>query len=226
MRNIFEARYAGRAREAHANKIKTVLFTIIKSAVVAKELKFHGDYETEIDLIDYNLAGTNVRFVHLEITRGQPGEYGVGAEYREAYNRADSVLSLDIIVPNGISNRFLNVLGVELSDVLRHELEHADQTDEELAASDKTEEDKFGSVQDMGNYYMSHVETQANISGFMSKAKQRRAPFSDILGDELGAIADTMISHHGFEEEEVHELMNRVYNHYVSAAIARYGPVQ
>ena len=85
----------------------------------------------------------------------------------------------------------MNEVIAELSDTIRHELEHLTQSGWNMKASkyipsDKKKRHRIETGKDaIYNYYLLDKEMPAMIHGLYNKAKKSRRPFADVVDDQM-----------------------------------------
>jgi hypothetical protein len=141
--------------------------------------------------------------------------------------RKTSDLNVHIRIPLEFDKRLLSYVSEELTDTLRHELEHSGQTTEELMdCQRKVPDDKiWDTLLRAYEYYLCPAEVKAHAAGFMKRAKHVRLPYGSILDEELMAIYQVGLSH-GYTEDELHPLMGEMRVSYRDYARARWPQAQ
>lgn len=138
--------------------------------------------------------------------------------------RRDSDLKVTIELPRDFPDQVLSHVNEELTDAIRHELEHSGQETWELmdcTEKTPTEADIWKSLKNAAEYYMCPAEIKAHVAGFFKRAKARKEALADVIDFELYRIYETG-KHAGFAEDELHDLMVEMRRQYHEYAKGRY----
>ena len=138
--------------------------------------------------------------------------------------RETSDLKVNLVLPRDFKDQTLSYINEELTDALRHELEHSGQDIDELmdCISNLTAaSDIWKSFKNATEYYLCPTEVKAHVAGFMKRAKSNKEPLPDVIDYELYRIYQTGLDA-GHSEEGLHELMTMMRETYHQYALQRY----
>jgi hypothetical protein len=137
--------------------------------------------------------------------------------------RTTSDLIVTIRVDRDFEDRVLGIVHEELSDSVRHELEHSSQTTEELMDCQRKVPDAniWDTLGKARSYYLCPAEKKAHIAGFMKRAKQKKKMAVDVLDNELLAIYQMGLDN-GHDKQELDLLMVNIRDEYREYLKIRY----
>ena len=222
-----EAVVTGRKLDRYTTIIKRHVINAIKDKEVRDyfsqtgEVHFKLQNVPELKDIDY------LRDVIIVIREGQSVnadaayEFDLDASHEQ---RKTSDLRVNLVLPRGFANNVLSRVNDELTDAIRHELEHSGQETWELMDCQKKTPSAdiiWKSLKNAGEYYLCPAEIKAHIAGFMKRAKCNRTPLGDIIDHELYRIYDTGRSA-GYTDQELHDFMSNMRREYYAYAKQRY----
>tara|TARA_B100001123_G_scaffold451206_1_gene628460 strand:+ start:2279 stop:3001 length:723 start_codon:yes stop_codon:yes gene_type:complete len=227
---ISEAIITGRKLDRYTTTIKRHVMKAIKDPEVREHFMEIGNVSfmlqdvPELDDIEY------LRYVIIDISEGTPSasaayEFDIDATEKQ---RKNSDIRVFLRLPRDFKDSMLGFIDEELTDALRHELEHSGQETSELMDCSKHlsgEEDIWASLSNAASYYMCPGEIAGHIAGFMKRAKRNRLPLGKIIDEELTFIYERGLRE-GYDEEELHSLMSMIRKEYLSYATKRYPKAQ
>jgi hypothetical protein len=219
----------GRKLDRYSTVLRRHIINAIKDEEVrghfsqAGEASFKLQDVPELDDIDY----LRDVIINLEDS-GSPSRVGAHASYEfdldaTAEQRTTSDLIVTIRLPKDFEDNVLGTVHEELSDSVRHELEHSSQDTEELMDCQRKVPDAkiWDTLGKARSYYLCPAEKKAHVVGFMKRAKQRREPVADVLDEEMLAIYQTGQSS-GHDAEELDALMADIRDEYREYLKTRY----
>ena len=141
--------------------------------------------------------------------------------------RKTSDLIVTIRLDRNFEDRVLGIVHEELSDSVRHELEHSSQSTEELMDCQRKVPDAniWDTLGRARSYYLCPAEKKAHIAGFMKLAKQKKKMAADVLDNELLAIYQMGLES-GYDERDLGPLMSDIRNEYREYLKTRYPNVE
>ena len=228
---LVEAVVTGRKLDRHTGVIRRHVLNAIKDSTVREHFRRTGGAQfvlqnvPEVAEIDY------LRDVIIDMTEGQSVSASASYEFdldATPEQRKTSDLRVNLVLPRDFSNQVLSQVNNELTDAIRHELEHSGQETWELMDCQKKTPSAdviWRSLKDAAEYYLCPAEIKAHVAGFMKRAKFNREPLGDIMDHELWQIYATGKSY-GYSEEELHDFMVEMRNQYRSYAKQRYPNAQ
>ena len=232
VKEIFaESVVTGRKLDRHTTAIKRHVINAIKDDEVRDYFKENGEAQfklqdiPEIDEIEY------LRDVIVFMEDGE--SIGASASYEYDLDatpeqRKESDLRINLVLPRDFSDQLMSYINDELTDSIRHELEHSGQETWELMDCQKktpTADIIWKSLKNAAEYYMCAAEIKAHVAGFMKRAKSNKKPLSEVIDAELYRIYETGLSA-GFTESELHNLMSEMRTKYYEYAKRRYPRAQ
>ena len=224
-----EAVVTGRKLDRYSTVIKRHVMRAIKDPDVREYFKDNSQVHLRLDDVSELKEVEYLRHVIINMVHGDQ-EYPVThAAYEfdlEATpeQRKDSDLKVEIILPRDFSDRMLGLIDEELTDALRHELEHSGQETWELMDCQKktpSEDQIWKSLKNAAEYYTCPAEVKAHVAGFMKRAKNRKEPLFDVIDAELDYIYQTGIRS-GFSDGDLRELVSSIRKSYRHYAEERY----
>lgn len=137
----------------------------------------------------------------------QPSQDGLFRLRGAAYDQLGELVKVAIEVPRNADLSGLSDFIPSLKNTLRHELEHRQQDKRsgfELGQAKPHAvakgsmdgpypKDVGGTIQSVMAYYLHPKEVEAYVMGAYKEAKTRKAPFSDVLRNQLMAIHDQLL---------------------------------
>ena len=159
--------------------------------------------------------------VNVNISNPPQGlNIGAGAENRFLLDELVSsriVVNIDISKkyrkdPYSFFQEFGTLFASELKSVVRHEIEHLGQKDEEKSYKDPS---------DVLNYYMSNDEVDAHLVQYHRLAKYHKMPFEDSLDYLFDSIQQAMHTH-GVDPDDIEDNMNQIKEKYIQRAKERF----
>jgi hypothetical protein len=232
-RIISEAVITGRKLDRYSTVIRRHVINAVKDDEVRDHFNQTGEATfklqnvPELDDIDY------LRDVWVSLEAGQSSTHvGAHASYEfdldaTPEQRKTSDLNVTVVLPQNFEDRVLGTVHEELTDAIRHELEHSGQETEELMDCQRKVPDAqiWATLGKARSYYLCPAEKKAHVAGFMKRAKQRKQPAAEVMDEELMAIYQTGL-HAGFTDEEVGPLMSDMRAEYQAYLKERYPNVK
>ena len=232
-RSIKHLLYEEVIRGRKLDRYSTVLRRHVINAIKDEEIRAHfsqtGEAQfklqdvPELDDIEY----LRDVIVNLEDS-GDSNRVAAHASYEfdldaTAEQRTTSDLIVTIRVDRDFEDRVLGIVHEELSDSVRHELEHSSQTTEELMDCQRKVPDAniWDTLGKARSYYLCPAEKKAHVAGFMKRAKQKKKLVADVLDNELLAIYQMGLDS-GHDEQELDLLMTDIRNEYREYLKTRY----
>lgn len=219
------------------DRYSTVLRRHVINAIKDEEVRAHFSQsgETQFKLQDVpeldDIEYLRDVIVNLEDS-GDPNRVAAHASYEfdldaTAEQRTTSDLIVTIRVDRDFEDRVLSIVHEELSDSVRHELEHSSQTTEELMDCQRKVPDAniWDTLGKARSYYLCPAEKKAHVAGFMKRAKQKKKMVADVLDNELLAIYQMGLDS-GHDEQELDLLMTDVRDEYREYLKTRYPKVE
>ena len=226
---LYEEVIRGRKLDMYSTVIRRNVLNAIKDSEVRDnfsqtgEVKFKMQDIPELDDIDY----LRDVIVNLEDS-GSPDRVGAHASYEfdldaTPEQRTTSDLIVTVRLPRDFEDNVLGIVHEELSDAVRHELEHSSQDTEELMDCQRKVPDAqiWDTLGKARSYYLCPAEKKAHVVGFMKRAKQRKEPVADVLDNELMAVYQTGLNS-GYDEQELEGLMTDIRDEYREYLKERY----
>jgi hypothetical protein len=232
-RSIQRLLYEEIIRGRKLDKYSTVLRRHVINAIKDEEIRSHFSQTgkaqfklqdvPELDDIEY----LRDVIVNLEDS-GNPNRVAAHASYEfdldaSPKQRTTSDLIVTIRVDKNFEDRVLGIVHEELSDSVRHELEHSSQDTEELMDCQRQVPDAniWDTLGKARSYYLCPAEKKAHIVGFMKRAKQKKKMVVDVLDNELLAIYQMGLDN-GHDEKEIDLLMADIRSEYREYLKTRY----
>ena len=124
-------------------------------------------------------------------------------------------------LPKPYNRRYLSKLYDELLEILRHEIEHAQQEPERIDAIADFSDDPFSSKQAMINYFGSPEEVAGWVTGWMQRAKSKRQPLQKVIKKQLGFIK-SQAEYEGMTKKDVDAASEELLRRFVRYSLERY----
>ena len=209
--------------DSFTNELKRRIITAICSNEVQQSFKKMGHVEFDVEAPENN-SFSNI--THAYVTLGSiDSGYSILAQYN--YLKDETVpreelanIDIEIEIPQPFNPKILNLLGGELVDAIRHELEHSSQSSELLATSE-IKKGPYSSLEEFESYLLSPAEIAAYTTGYMKKAKYYRADFVDTMKLELDAMLNSAIAA-GLPKKGAQKIIRKAETQILSAAMKRY----
>ena len=224
---IKEAVVTGRKLDRYSTVIRRHVIRAIKDPEMREHFKENGSAVfklqdvPELDDIEY-LRDVIISMEDSDHVHAYAAyEYDLDATPEQ---RRDSDLRITLELPYDFPDQVLGQVNEELTDTIRHELEHSGQETWELMdcmEKTPTEADIWKSLKNAAEYYMCPAEIKAHVAGFFKRAKARKEALADVIDFELYRIYETG-KHAGFAEDELHDLMVEMRRQYHEYAKGRY----
>jgi hypothetical protein len=228
---LAEAMITGRKLDRYTNVIKRHVVNAIKDREVRGYFSKNGKAQfmlrdvPEIEELEY------LRYIIINLIEGQ--EVSADAAYEfdldaTPEQRKVSDLKINLVLPRDFPDQVLSQVNDELSDSIRHELEHSGQETWELMDCQRKTPSAaviWKSLKNAAEYYLCPAEIKAHIAGFMKRAKSNKAPLGDIIDHELYRVFETGKSS-GYSDNEMHDFMVELRQQYHNYAKQRYPEAQ
>ena len=224
---IREVVITGRKLDRYTTAIRRHVINAIKDEEVRSHFSKTGEARfllqdvTEIDELEY------VRYVIINMKEGKRIAADAAYEFdidATPEQRKNSDLVVNLTLPRNFDNKLINYIGEELTDAIRHELEHSGQETWELMDCQRKTPSAnliWSTLKDAAEYYLCPAEVKAHIAGFMKRAKLNREPVSEIIDHELYRIYKTGKAE-GYGEDELQPFMSELRDKYQSYVKQRY----
>lgn len=209
--------------ESLARKYARAVMEAITDPESERSLERGETLEDYIELRPLGLHLPNLIGIELEIDANldQQGIAASGSYQIVPDEPEISYISVTISLPKPYNRRHLEMLYDELLEIMRHELEHAQQDPERIDAIADFSEDPFSSKQAMLDYFTSPEETAGWVTGWAKKAKKQKVPLEDLIRREVGYIVNQAKSE-DLPDEESEAAGEELLKRFVSYALQRY----
>jgi len=224
---LAESIVTGRKLDKHTTAIKRHVINAIKDTEVRDHFRQTGEVQFKLQDVPEVAEIDYLRDVIIHIVEGQSVNADAAYEFdlnASPEQRATSDLRVNLVLPRDFPDQVLSQINDELTDAIRHELEHSGQETWELMDCQKktpTADSIWQSLKNAAEYYLCPAEIKAHIAGFMKRAKSNKEPLGDVIDYELYRIYETGKSL-GFSEESLHDLMLEIRSQYFQYAKERY----
>jgi|DEB0MinimDraft_4_1074332.scaffolds.fasta_scaffold132994_1 hypothetical protein len=218
-----EKKQKGRMLDSLARKYARTVMQHITSPESTKALEKGEVIDDYIELKPLGLNRPNIHGIELEIDANldMQGVASSGGYQIVPGEPEISYISVSISLPKPFNRKHLSKLYDELLEIMRHEIEHAQQDPERIDAISDFADDPFGSKQSMLNYFGSPEEVAGWVTGWMKKAKQKRKPLKKVIQHQLDLIKD-QAKWEGMDEKEVDEAGEELLRRFVKYSLERY----
>lgn len=149
----------------------------------------------------------------------------VAGEYRydDSYGEKYGAVNLDISVPSSwkdvaAAKQQYSALVTKTKNILRHELEHSDQSSETLK-SVPTED--FNDIEELRKYMMHPAEIMAYVVGMYKEAKMNKRPLKDVFDDKMRGIIQVALEFGADKEKEIIPLVRDLFSAWREYAMKR-----
>jgi hypothetical protein len=224
---ITEAVVTGRKLDRYTTVIKRHVINAIKDEEVREHFKQTGEVQFKLQDVPEVAEIDYLRDVIIHMKDGQSVNADAAYEFdlnATPEQRSTSDLRVNLILPKNFPNQVVSQINDELTDAIRHELEHSGQETWELMdCQEKTPTANaiWKTLKNAAEYYLCPAEIKAHIAGFMKRAKSNKESLGDIIDDELYRIYETgKVS--GYSEQDLHDLMIEIRSQYFQYAKERY----
>jgi hypothetical protein len=228
---LTEAVVTGRKLDRYTTLIRRHVINAIKAPEVRDYFRTNGQVKfklqdvPELDEIDY-LRDVIINMQEGDDTGGSAAyEFDLDATQEQ---RTTSDLQVNLVLPRDFPDQMLSDINNELTDSIRHELEHSGQETWELMDCQEktpTADIIWQSLKNAAEYYLCPAEIKAHTAGFMKSAKYNKQPLGDTIDHELYRVYMTGKSE-GYDDEELSDFMKTVRKQYHEYAKKRYPRAQ
>lgn len=224
---IREVVVTGRKLDRYTTAIRRHVINAIKDEEVRSHFSKTGGARfllqdvTEIDELEY------VRHVIINMKEGERIAADAAYEFdidATPEQRKNSDLVVNLTLPRDFDNKLISYIGEELTDAIRHELEHSGQETWELMDCQRKTPSAnliWLTLKNAAEYYLCPAEIKAHVAGFMKRAKLSREPVSEIIDHELYRIYETGKAE-GYHDDELQPFMSELRDKYQSYVKQRY----
>lgn len=221
--HLTEKAYRGRQLDSLARKYSKAVMQHITKPENEKSLLRGETVEDYIELKPLGLNEPNIHGIEVEIDANLKVQ-GISSSggYQIVPGEPEiSYIRVSMSLPNPFNRRHLSRLYDELIEIMRHEIEHAQQDPERIDAIADFSEDPFSSKQSMLDYFGSPEEVAGWVTGWMKKAKQKRQPLEKVIKRQLELIK-RQAEHEGMPRKEIESAGEELLRRFVRYSLKRY----
>lgn len=151
------------------------------------------------------------------------------------YNRNFKTIEINIYLPQEFSKQQLSAFIFRLKEIIRHELEHARQSERSAKELEPThysverdakyksnyDSDTFRFLSTARDYFLGSRETEAFVAGLYKRAKMTKEPLVSLIDDRIQEIKE-ILKHNLMDKWEIDLLAREIRNSWIEYAMARY----
>ena len=218
-----EKAFKGRQLDSLARKYAKTVMQHITNTQNTKTLEGGGIVEDYIELQPLGLAQENIHGIELEIDANleMQGIAASGGFQIVPGEPEISYISVSISIPKPFNKGNLSKLYDELLEIMRHEIEHAQQDPERIDAIADFSDDPFSSKEAMLDYFGSPEEVAGWVTGWMKRAKQKRRPLQKVIKRQLDLIK-RQAEYEGLDKKSVDEAGEELLRRFIRYSLERY----
>jgi hypothetical protein len=214
----------GRTLDRYTTALSRKIVNVLKNNQVVDKLHSMNTGE-EVELknpmgLDQIVADLSmVRDVYLILAVNDEGYLDVAGNYVfNTENRDESDFYIVIDLPIEYDDSIFSVLIPELKETLRHELEHSADPTEMLSIPP---DDKWSTLKNLEDHFVSEAETKAYITGLYKKAKMLKRPATELIDDYLSNVYNIAQSK-GHDDKKLGDVMTRIRDVWRYYLLGRY----
>jgi|1_EtaG_2_1085319.scaffolds.fasta_scaffold02542_7 bis(5'-nucleosidyl)-tetraphosphatase len=171
----------------------------------------------EIDSIISDLD--NIRDFYIVLSTNDENYADIAGNYVfNTTNRENSDFYMVIDLPRDYEFSLFSILIPELKETIRHELEHSSDDTETLSIPP---DDKWSSLENLLDHFISEAETKAYVTGLYKKAKMTKSSALDVIDQYLLNVYNIAISL-GYSRNDLDPIMKKIRDRWVDYLIKRY----
>ena len=221
--HLTEKAYRGRQLDSLSRKYAKTVMEYITLPENEKKLAGGKTIEEYIELQPLGIAEPNIHGIEIEIDANLELQ-GVSSSggYQIVPGEPEiSYIRVSISLPKPFNRRHLSLLYDELIEIMRHEIEHAQQDPARIDAIADFSDDPFSSRQSMLDYFGSPEEVAGWVTGWMKKAKQKRQPLQKVIKQQLEMIKN-QAEYEGMTKKDVNSAGEELLRRFIRYSLERY----